>query len=295
MEIYFFVVVSIVTAVVFFLAISLPFFRIEKEPPAGGRFDHLGAIREQIERDRISGLVGEFVAAEAIVEAKRASTATDSTRDANGIARKLRFSAVAFLALTPVAAGLLYFEIGSPRLNAAETSPGRPALDADAIANLPENDRRAIIEGMVAGLSARLEQAPNDVEGWRMLARSQFILGDPNGSATSYRQLLALDAGTLDDWRNFSLALIAAVPERRFPIDQEFVAALDEIEKREPGDPMVLFYRGGVAREVGNPLQAIELWTRLLEIMPTDAPVRRALENLIEEAQDEANAASVSK
>ncbi|UHD44849.1 c-type cytochrome biogenesis protein CcmI [Aureimonas altamirensis] len=55
-----------------------------------------------------------------------------------------------------------------------------PTPDAAAaeIAALPPEERRQRIEGMVAGLAARLEAAPGDVEGWKRLIRSYAILGD---------------------------------------------------------------------------------------------------------------------
>jgi len=35
-----------------------------------------------------------------------------------------------------------------------------------------------MIEGMVSQLAARLQTAPNDVEGWKRLMRSYTVLGD---------------------------------------------------------------------------------------------------------------------
>ena len=47
----------------------------------------------------------------------------------------------------------------------------------NAEAMLPE-DRAAMIRDMVDGLAARLEQSPNDVDGWIKLIRSRKVLGD---------------------------------------------------------------------------------------------------------------------
>jgi cytochrome c-type biogenesis protein CcmH/NrfG len=94
---------------------------------------------------------------------------------------------------------------------------------------------------------------------------------------------MAIEEGTADDWRNFATALVASMPEGRFPTDAEFLAALDKLEALEAGDPMVLFYRGGAAREIGDRARAVELWSLLLEQVPQEAPARKTLEALIAE------------
>lgn len=252
------------------------------------------ALRERlaaITRDRESGLIGEDAAEDAELEAKRAAIA-DSAQPA-GItapARRWRFAAITFLAVAPLAVAGLYASIGAPSL----IDPP-PAASAADIAALPEDERRAMIESMVAGLAARLDEEPQDAEGWRMLARSQMVLQRPADAAASYRRLLAITAGDLDDWRNYAAALAGSAPDQQFPADEEFLRAIAEIEARAPGDMMAQFYRGGAARQAGDPAGAAAIWRRLLEAMPADAPVRGALADLIAEADTAALNNPVSK
>ena len=49
-----------------------------------------------------------------------------------------------------------------------------------------------MIRGMVENLAARLEDKPDDVEGWRQLARSRTVLGDHTAAASAYDRALAL-------------------------------------------------------------------------------------------------------
>jgi cytochrome c-type biogenesis protein CcmH len=63
---------------------------------------------------------------------------------------------------------------------------------AEAIAGLPPGQRLEAIKGMVAGLAARLEQQPNDLEGWRRLARSYAVLGQTDQAEAAYRRALTL-------------------------------------------------------------------------------------------------------
>ncbi len=281
---FFFGVVALI-AIGFFLALAIPLLRSRPAAVNDSRAATLARRIEAIERDYVNGLIGEAEASEAIIEAKRSVLVAGDERQGTP-SRPLRFVAIAYLALAPLAAVGVYLIVGAPALvDPVRESEKRPALDQDSIAAMPEQERMAMIEGMVASLAERLDKSPNDIEGWRMLARSQMVLQRPVDAAGSYRRLLALDDGAVDDWRNFASALAASLPSGTFPTDAEFLSALDAIETRAPGDPMVLFYRGGAARENGDAARAIELWTELLTKMPSNAPVRSTLEGLIEEAR----------
>ncbi|BDA83708.1 c-type cytochrome biogenesis protein CcmI [Aureimonas sp. SA4125] len=72
---------------------------------------------------------------------------------------------------------------GSPPAQAqtqasAPALPGPNGADVAAASEMSGDDRRAMIEGMVGQLAARLKTAPNDVEGWKRLLRSYSVLGE---------------------------------------------------------------------------------------------------------------------
>ncbi|KAA0971056.1 c-type cytochrome biogenesis protein CcmI [Aureimonas fodinaquatilis] len=60
-----------------------------------------------------------------------------------------------------------------------------------AIAALPENERQQAIGDMVAGLAARLEQSPDDAQGWLRLIRSYTIMERKDDAARALRTALA--------------------------------------------------------------------------------------------------------
>lgn len=276
-------------------AIGLPLFRGGAAETGGDEAAAL--LRERLAafaRDRAAGLIDADAAAEAETEAKRqVLEAAKRPAAPSAVARQWRFAAIGFLGLAPLAAAGLYLAVGAPAL--IDPPPAPPRVTADAIAALPDDERQAMIGAMVEGLAARLQDEPGDAEGWRMLARSQMVLERPADSAASYQRLLALVEGDLDDWRNYATALAAASPGDNFPASPEFLHALDEIEKRAPGDVMALFYRGGALREAGDAKGAAALWRRLLAEMPDDAPVRGTLEALIAEADAAALTGAVPK
>jgi cytochrome c-type biogenesis protein CcmH len=71
-----------------------------------------------------------------------------------------------------------------------------------AAEDMPEADRTAMIESMVAGLAARLKDEPGDVEGWLKLIRSYVVLGRVDAAAEAARSALdsvsAADRGRVE-------------------------------------------------------------------------------------------------
>jgi cytochrome c-type biogenesis protein CcmH len=45
---------------------------------------------------------------------------------------------------------------------------------------------------MVAGLAAKLQEHPDDPEGWSRLGRSYTVLGEPDKAVDAYRHAVAL-------------------------------------------------------------------------------------------------------
>ena len=91
---------------------------------------------------------------------------------------RLWLAAVFFGGLTLTAA--LYAGLGRPDLAAGRAAPpvmSQPSTDAEAIAQMSPQDRAQMISAMVEGLSARLKEDPEDVEGWVRLLRSRAVLG----------------------------------------------------------------------------------------------------------------------
>ena len=65
-----------------------------------------------------------------------------------------------------------------------------------AAAKMSTEDRQAMIRGMVDSLAARLEQNPNDREGWVRLARSYEVLNEPDKAKQAWARAEAVPAGT---------------------------------------------------------------------------------------------------
>ncbi len=95
------------------------------------------------------------------------------------------------------------------RRMAADTAPatGPSQADIEAASGLPDAERVAMIEGMVASLDAKLRENPRDAEGWMRLVRSYVVLGRTEQARTALgRGLEALGGGSEDGKRLAALA-----------------------------------------------------------------------------------------
>jgi cytochrome c-type biogenesis protein CcmH len=142
-------------------------------------------------------------------------------------------------------------------------------------------ERQEMVRGMVDGLAARLEQQPDDVEGWRMLGRSWAVLGDPAKSAEAYRQAASRAPDDVTVQVDYAEALLAQQSMDE-PPSPEAVAQLRHILELDADNPIALFHLGRAAAASGDNSAAARHWQRLLARLPADTPVRMELERLIE-------------
>ena len=81
--------------------------------------------------------------------------------------------------------------LGLDILQAAPGTRGPSDDDIAAASEMSDEDRNAMVEGMVAGLAAKLEENPDNPDGWIMLVRSYSVLGKPEKARSSYETALA--------------------------------------------------------------------------------------------------------
>ncbi|CAI8055274.1 Cytochrome c-type biogenesis protein CycH [Geodia barretti] len=85
------------------------------------------------------------------------------------------------------------------------------------------DERMEMIRGMVEGLAARLEENPDDAQGWRRLARSYAVLGEPEKALDTLRRAVEFapdDLATLHAYARALTGDIGANPHRRRRLSQ---------------------------------------------------------------------------
>jgi cytochrome c-type biogenesis protein CcmH len=98
--------------------------------------------------------------------------------------------------------------------DAAQTGPSED--DMAAAADMPEEDRTAMINDMVASLDARLRSEPDNPAGWQQLVRSYVVLGREDEARLALERgldALGRDTANGDELAAFALALGVAPTE----------------------------------------------------------------------------------
>ena len=143
------------------------------------------------------------------------------------------------------------------------------------------------IEANVAALAKRLEQSPNDVQGWTMLARSYLSVGKFDEASKAYAKLTELKADDADAWADYAIAVAMAQGQK---LDGRPVELIEKSLELDPKNLKALELAGNAAFEVKNYKRAIEYWERLMKEVPEGSEVADSVSKKIDEAKLRSNA-----
>lgn len=163
---------------------------------------------------------------------------------------------------------------GAPPIASETAQSGMPSGEAAAavLAQSPE-ERSKTIRSMVAGLAARLEQSPEDFDGWMRLARAYKVLGEPEKSVAAARHAVSLKPREVEPKLALAEAQMASVKDGA-PVPAEAAGTMREILSVDPDNATALFYLGSAEADAGNGGKAREMLSKVLEMLPAGAPLR---------------------
>lgn len=154
---------------------------------------------------------------------------------------------------------------------------------AGAMMALPPDQRSQAIQGMVAGLAARLQQNPNDLPGWKRLARSYAVLGQPMKAADAYAQAAKLDPKDATLLIGQADALGTALPQGSAP-SEAMIKLYQQALALDPKQPDSLWMLGYVAHGNRQDALAADYWRRLLAVLDPKSrdylEVKKAIDSL---------------
>ncbi|MBB4286303.1 c-type cytochrome biogenesis protein CcmI [Roseospira goensis] len=145
------------------------------------------------------------------------------------------------------------------------------------------DDEQAMIEGMVEGLAARLEENPEDVDGWMRLAQSYGVLGrwdEAIGAAERAAEQAPEDPAVLTGLAD--TLMTAARAEGAGEPPARVFGLFETVLEHDPLNPQALYFVGLSAAQDGDTDRARTLWGRLLERMPEDEPAYAAIKRQLD-------------
>lgn len=169
----------------------------------------------------------------------------------------LALGAVGILSLSAV----LYTVIGSP---GTPSGPGE----------LPS------IDEMVTSLSERLENNPDDVDGWKMLGRSYVQLSRFDDAIAAFEQ--ALERGSSTDAQALADLAEAIIMKQEGSAAGRAGELIESALAAAPANSKALFYGGIAAIQRNDPSLAADRWEALLALSPPEE-IRPILQQRIAE------------
>ncbi len=139
----------------------------------------------------------------------------------------------------------------------------------------------AMIHAMVERLAARLAKQPDDAEGWRRLARSYRVLGEPVKSRDAAARAAALLPDDTTVLSEYAVAIVQAA-DKSGPLPPELLRVTAEILKRRPDHPSALWFAGVARLQAGDHAGALDRWKRLRDLLKPGTPQHEEINKRIE-------------
>jgi cytochrome c-type biogenesis protein CcmH len=182
------------------------------------------------------------------------------------------WSAVIVALVAPIAAAALYWQIGTPGALSPHASTAQDT-------GQPSREQ---INAMIAQVKQRLEREPDNVEGWTILARTHYTLGNFQEATAAFATLSVLlpyDADLLADYAD----ALAMSQGRNFAgKPMELVRLALTID---PTQWKALAMAGSEAFERKDYKAAADYWQRLQDTAPAESPIRQRIQGSIDEAR----------
>lgn len=244
----------------------------------------LTVLREQLaelDADLASGQIDaashaksrEELERRALEEGEAAAEAADSAD-----VRPSRSWAIGMGLTIPAVAVAVYLAIGEP-----------DALDPANLTTQQGFTREQVTE-MVGQLVTRLEQEPNNVEGWTMLARTYVVLEDYPKALAAYARLGALtpkDPDVLTDWADVTAVVSGSV-------QGEAEALVQRALEVAPDHVKALALAGTAAYQRGDFAGAASHWERILAQIPPGNEMAAGVRDSINNARARAGMAPLA-
>ena len=146
------------------------------------------------------------------------------------------------------------------------------------------SDRQEFIRSMVQRLADRLEDQPDDFDGWMRLGRAYGVLRKNTEAAKAYGRavdLRPMDPGPLDT----QVAILIKLTTPDQPIPETTLAILRKLEALQPDNRQALWFLGMADAAAGRRSKAIIRWQRLHDLLPSKSQERARIKAAIDQLE----------
>jgi cytochrome c-type biogenesis protein CcmH len=256
--------------------------RYEQRPSRVRTLDILKGQLAEVDTQQAGNLIAPPEADALRAEIKRRILAED--RETQAVARPLPagampWVAIGLVAVVAVCATALYALMGHPELTsstvASANAPAQPAAGPDAQSQHPMGE----VSTMIAGLEGRLQQNPNDAQGWQMLGWSYMRTNRPADAAKAYGHAVSLDPGNTE----YLSAEGEAMVQSEGKVSDDAAGIFRRALKGDANDPRSRYFLAIYRDQQGDHKGAMEDFITLLKSAPPDAPWTAQVRNYVED------------
>ncbi len=206
----------------------------------------------------------------------------DVSDDDDGVAATAGSGKWAFIVsaiLIPLIAFPLYSAIGGYDELTQAPATGHQTAQGGAGKNLPPLDK------MIGALEAKLQQDPNNVQGWQLLGRTYIALKRPTDARNAYKKAYELSPDDPDVLLAYA-DVLAALNDDSF--SGEPAQLVEKALKLSPEHPNGLWMAGVVEFQRGAFRKSVAHWEKLKTMLPPASENLADLDAAIKEARSRA-------
>lgn len=185
------------------------------------------------------------------------------------------YSALAVALLLPIAAIVLYRQVGTPAALSTSTQTG-------ATTPAPA-DHTSSMDQAIANLAARLKQNPKDFEGWALLGRAYEATQRFDQARDALKHAYELGKGDPDVAVAYAETIALTSASHR--IEGEARRLIDEALKAAPDNQRGLWLLGIGEYQHKRYDAAIAAWQHLLQVVPKDSDIVASVQQQIDQAK----------
>lgn len=282
-----FALAAIVMVAIACACVLVPLLRRRERAMGQDVASNLSVLRDQraeLESDRTNGVLSpeHYETARAELE-RRVLEETGDAHSTPAESRAGAWTAALVGAGLPITALVLYLVLGTP----VALLPDAPSARTTAQQRMTPQD----IDGMIERVKERLAAQPDDVEGWRVLARTYAALGRIPDALAAYERATALAPDDADLLADHADAL--ATSQNR-SLEGKPEALLQRALRANPLQWKANALAGTLAFERGQFARAVEHWEHVKRAIPADSPVMASIDASLAEARSRASPIAAS-